>query len=32
MNGRLQPDEAAGALADIGRQQEKAIEAAGVPA
>jgi len=31
MNGRLRPDEAASALAEIGRQQEKAIEAVLVP-
>jgi FtsH-binding integral membrane protein len=31
MNGRLRPDEAASALAEIGRQQEKAIDAVLVP-
>ncbi len=32
MNKQLRPDEAAAALAEIGRQQEKAIEAVLVPA
>ena len=32
MSGQLRPDEATSALAEIGRQQEKAIEAALVPA